>query len=265
MPFFNTSDGARLRYEDTGQGDDVLLFVHGWCSRLEHWAPQAEYFASRCRVVRYDRRGHGESGATTGGYSPDQHAKDLGELVGQLGIARAVVVAHAGGGPTVLRFAARFPERVVALALLEANLYTADSQLQRTTPLMQAMRKPDYLTVFKAAYARFFSAASEPEMVARVVDEAARTPAPVILAELEGLVVDTVHWAREVTQPVLWIAAVPRAGETDGAGVAKVFAQPSYGQVVGAAHYPQMEVPDQVNAMLARFIRIIGGMGPGPA
>jgi pimeloyl-ACP methyl ester carboxylesterase len=28
-----------------------------------------------------------------------------------------------------------------------------------------------------------------------------------------------------------------------------------YGQVVGAAHFPQLEVPDQVNAMLERFLR----------
>lgn len=259
MPFFNTSDGAQLRYEDTGHGDTVLLFVHGWCSRLEHWEPQFRHFSSRCRVVRYDRRGHGESSQTRSGYDPDQHAQDLKELADYLGIARAAVVAHAGGGPTALRYAALFPERVVALALVEANLYTADSQLQRTTPLMQAMKTPDYLAVFKAAYARFFSPASDPETVARVVDEAGRTPASVILAELEGLVVDTLNWAREVTQPVLWIAAVPRTGETDAAGVAKVFPKPSYGQVVGAAHFPQVEVPDQVNAMLARFIHINRG------
>jgi pimeloyl-ACP methyl ester carboxylesterase len=129
---------------------------------------------------------------------------------------------------------------------------------------MQAMKAADHLALFKSAYARFFAAGNDPLLVKSTVEEAARTPVQVILAELEGLVVDTVVWAREVSQPVLWISAAPRAGETDAAGVARVFAQPAYGQVVGAAHFPQLEVPDQVNAMLERFLRKFRGADAPP-
>lgn len=256
MPQFTTSDGAVLNYEITGSTGPALIFVHGWCSRLDHWAPQWDYFARNCRILRYDRRGHGESSRPPAGYNPERHSEDLHELVRTLDIPRAVVIAHAGGGPTTLRFAARFPERVAAIALIEANLYTADNQLQRTTPLMQAMKTTGYLETFKAAYSRFFAAASDQQVARRTVEEAARTPAAVMLAELEGLVVDTWQLAKAVTQPALWISAVPRSGETDGAGIAKAFSKPFYGQVLGAAHFPQLEVPDQVNAMLDRFIRL---------
>ena len=232
-----------------------MIFVHGWCSRLEHWSPQADYFAKDYRILRYDRRGHGESSRPADGYNPERHSQDLDELCANTGMPPAVVIAHAGGGPTTLRFAARYPGRVEAVVLVEANLYTADDQRQRTTPLMQAMKTPGYLDVFKPAYSRFFAPGSDAQMVERSVNEAAQTPASVILAELEGLVVDTWQLAREVTQPVLWISAVPRAGETDAAGIGKAFANAAYGQVVGSAHFPQLEVPDQVNAMLRRFLQ----------
>ena len=39
-------DGATLRYVVEGAGSGVpIAFAHGWCSKLEHWAPQAEHLA----------------------------------------------------------------------------------------------------------------------------------------------------------------------------------------------------------------------------
>jgi pimeloyl-ACP methyl ester carboxylesterase len=88
----------------------------------------------------------------------------------------------------------------------------------------------------------------------RVVRAAATTPDFVALGELHGLGLDTEAIARALSQPVLWISAAPQAEQTDGAGVAKHFKKVDYGQTVGAGHFPQLEVPDQINAMMARFI-----------
>ena len=251
---FVTEDGVRLEYRDEGQGVTPLVFIHGWCSNLRDWEPQAQFLGANHRVIRYDRRGHGGSDAPAAGYTPEGHARDLGQLLAHLEVEEAVLVAHAGGAPTAMALAAGKPALVRALALVEANLYTPDDQRQRTTLLMGALREADSTQVFMMAYRRFLHPRCDASLAARVVGEAARTPARVMVAELEGLVVDTGSMARAIQQPVLWIAAVPRVGFTDGAGVARVFPDVRYGQVFGAAHFPQLEVPGQVSAMLAHFI-----------
>ena len=232
------------------------MFIHGWCSRQADWAPQAAYFSGRHRVLRYDRRGHGASDAPQTGYTPDAHARDLGELLDHRGLESVILIAHAGGGPSALALAGMQPGRVRAVALVEANLYTAEDQLRRTSPLMEALRQAATTEIFMQAYRRFLHSRCEAKLASRVVSDAASTPARVIVAELEGLVVDTFSLARAITQPVLWIASVPRPGCTDSEGIARAFSDVRYGQVIGAAHFPQLEVPDQVNAMLAQFVEV---------
>jgi len=231
-----------------------LVFIHGWCSNLRDWEPQAQFFSASHRVIRYDRRGHGGSDAPAAGYTPESHARDLGEILAHLEVKEAVLVAHAGGSPTAMALAAARPALVRALALVEANLYTPEEQRQRTAPRMGALREADSTQVFMMVYRRFLHPRCDAALAELVVGTAAKTPARVMVAELEGLVVDTASMARAIRQPVLWIAAVPRVGFTDGAGVAGVFPDVRYGQVFGAAHFPQLEVPGQVNAMLADFI-----------
>ena len=54
MAFLDTDDGARLYYKVQGKDADAapLILIHGWCSNLEHWARQAQYFGRSRRVLR---------------------------------------------------------------------------------------------------------------------------------------------------------------------------------------------------------------------
>ena len=67
MPYL-TRDGVKLYYEDTGGGEEAMLFVHGWTCNLSHFAPQVAHFAGRYRCVSVDLRGHGRSDAPEQGY-----------------------------------------------------------------------------------------------------------------------------------------------------------------------------------------------------
>lgn len=97
MPTFKWPDGVRLRYADQGGGRPALLFVHGWCGRLEHWSPQVRAFARRQRVIRLDLPGHGRSEAPPGPYTPAEFASDVAALVRHLRLRDAVLVGHSMG------------------------------------------------------------------------------------------------------------------------------------------------------------------------
>jgi pimeloyl-ACP methyl ester carboxylesterase len=74
------------------------------------------------RPICYDLRGHGDSGwSIDSRYHLLDHARDLAELFDALGLERAALVGHSLGGNVATLFAARHPERVRALALVDTG------------------------------------------------------------------------------------------------------------------------------------------------
>jgi pimeloyl-ACP methyl ester carboxylesterase len=69
------------------------------------------------RMVGYDARGHGESGAPEdrSAYEYDHLAHDLAAVLDDRGIDRAILAGHSMGAATAIRFALDHPERVAAL------------------------------------------------------------------------------------------------------------------------------------------------------
>jgi len=63
-----TMQGKRLVFEDRGVGEPAFVFVHGWTCVRSCFAPQAEHFAQRRRVVSVDLRGRGASDKPAGSY-----------------------------------------------------------------------------------------------------------------------------------------------------------------------------------------------------
>src|SRR5579885_3673217 len=113
-----THDGVRLVYDDEGAGGPPLLFVHGWAGNRHDFALQLPAFRAEHRVVAVDRRGHGESDAPEQEYTVQGAADDLVALCRELGLDRAVVVQHSYDR-LGFDFAARYPDRVLALAVLD--------------------------------------------------------------------------------------------------------------------------------------------------
>ena len=110
----------RLHLETDGppHGPPVVI-VHGITQRGSVWAPLAKILAGEgMRVVRVDIRGHGASGHEPP-WNLGTHVGDLLETVGDLGIARAAWVGHSLGGMLVAGVAARAPEHVTRVAMLD--------------------------------------------------------------------------------------------------------------------------------------------------
>src|SRR5436189_5443621 len=73
---------------------------------------QAQTFAGRLRVLRYDQRGHGASDAPAGRYPFDVLIADVLALMDALGISRAHFAGLSMGGATGLGLAEQHPERL---------------------------------------------------------------------------------------------------------------------------------------------------------
>ena len=259
MPYFTTSDGTRLHYRIAGKGSPTLIFIHGWCSNLDHWEPQARSFASRHRVLRVDLRGHGRSDAPERGYSIRQFAADVAALAGSLRVRGAVVAGHSMGRLVAIELAGRHPRVAKAVVLADPALGIGRPRGPvDESPIVRELRGPGYPAPVTQFYERLFSEAKDRRLAARVVADAARTPQHVALGAMRAF---RIFWnsaaagGKRVKQPVLTVVASDSPVTSEAQRM--LLPDGQFAQVVGAGHFLQLEAPEQFNAMLRRFIQTL--------
>jgi 3-oxoadipate enol-lactonase len=97
--FVTADDGCRLRYRIDGpDGAPALLLSNSLGTTMAMWDAQIETFARHFRVVRYDVRGHGESGTPQSGYAIERLGKDAVAVLDALEVARASFCGLSMGG-----------------------------------------------------------------------------------------------------------------------------------------------------------------------
>jgi len=110
--------GSRLYFDEYGQGAPVIL-LHGATVDRRMWDSQVEPFSRHFRVIRYDRRGDGDSPRGTQPYSD---YSDVGRLMDYLGIPKAHLVGLSAGGSIAVDFALANPERIETLVVVPGGI-----------------------------------------------------------------------------------------------------------------------------------------------
>jgi 3-oxoadipate enol-lactonase len=126
MPMID-SDGCPLNVEVEGREDaPVLMLSNSLGTNLHMWDDQASEFAKHFRLVRYDRRGHGKSGAPKGPYSFDRFGRDILAILDALKIKTMNWCGLSMGGMDGQWLGANAADRVEKLVLANTNFYYAD-------------------------------------------------------------------------------------------------------------------------------------------
>jgi len=128
-------DGATIAYTDTGPPGAVadaptIVFGHGLLFSGWMFRSQIEALRDAYRCVAIDWRGQGSSPRARGGYDMDSLADDAVELIGKTGTAPVHWVGLSMGGFVGMRIAARRPDLVRSLVLLDTS---ADREPLRST------------------------------------------------------------------------------------------------------------------------------------
>lgn len=125
---FSTVRGARIAWQQMGEGEDVIL-VHGLGTHRGFWLTHALQLSQQFRVTLFDLRGHGYSERTHSGYSPESLGHDVLGLMDALEMERAAVIGHSYGGAAALEAAATQPHRFSALGILDARCVRFQHQM----------------------------------------------------------------------------------------------------------------------------------------
>jgi pimeloyl-ACP methyl ester carboxylesterase len=254
MATTTTRDGIKLVYEDRGQGGPALVFAHGWTCDRSLFAPQAEHFAPRHRVVSVDLRGHGGSDKPKGPYPIDVYADDLARLIGELGLGKVVAIGHSLGGNVVLQLAAAHPDRVAAIVMIEPAPFALPPEFRGAFTAMVAAIEAGNQAPRRQFAEQLFLPTSDPKLKAAVLELMLAAPSHVASSALKGLLAfDSLAAAAQCKVPALHLAATaplspPHLMSQWLPGVVN-------GWTVGAGHFCHLEAPEQVNAMVEGFLR----------
>jgi pimeloyl-ACP methyl ester carboxylesterase len=134
---------VRLHYVTQGTGDLVVL-LHGFPEFWYSWRFQIPVLARHFKVVVPDLRGYNDSDKPSHGYDLDTLSQDVVALIQELGYERAHIVGHDCGGLIAWHVAARFPQMVQHLVVLNSphpyrtgqELWQQLEQFWRTWPLL---------------------------------------------------------------------------------------------------------------------------------
>jgi pimeloyl-ACP methyl ester carboxylesterase len=112
--------GNRTTFRTGGSGP-VILLVHGITGSSAHWEPLLPLLAERFTVIAPDLLGHGQSAKPRGDYSLGAYAAGVRDLLIALGHSTATVVGHSLGGGIAMQFSYQFPERCERLVLISSG------------------------------------------------------------------------------------------------------------------------------------------------
>ncbi len=122
MPFLSIR-GARIHYEDTGGPGEPVVFSHGLLWDMHLFDRQIAALKGRYRCIAYDHRGQGRSEAPKGRQPITLRTvyEDAVEFIRVLKLDPCHFVGLSMGGFVGLRVAARNPELLRSLALLDTS------------------------------------------------------------------------------------------------------------------------------------------------
>jgi len=121
MPTANLPD-VKLYYEFSGAEHlPVVLFSNGLGTTVHMWDSQVEPFTQHFRVLRYDTRGHGQSGCTPGPYTIEQLSWDVVRLLDALRLERISFCGLSMGGMIGMFLGANTAGRLHKLVLCNTS------------------------------------------------------------------------------------------------------------------------------------------------
>ncbi len=124
QPRFLDLDAGRMHYVDEGEGPAVVL-VHGTPVWSFLYRDLIKALSRTHRCIAPDHLGFGLSDKPAGwGYRPEDHARNLRELIERLGLRDITLVVHDFGGPIGLSYAVERPENVARLVVFNTWMWS---------------------------------------------------------------------------------------------------------------------------------------------
>jgi pimeloyl-ACP methyl ester carboxylesterase len=253
---FALAGGRSIAYEAVGAGDPALLFIHGIFEERSYFARQQTHFSGRRNVVVLDLRGHGQSSASPE-VTVEDFAADVIAVADEAGLESVILCGHSMGGAVALKVASARPELVRGITMLDgAVLFPESVRHAGLANLVPALATERWMDALRDYFSNRILDPQDPhELTARVMADLGQARpefARSFFTSLFGS--DYANELKNAHCPLLYIHA---KAPSDLQRLRELRPDALVGQVVGSGHYLMLSVPDQVNAMLDRFLEVV--------
>ena len=254
--------------QTVGSGVPELVFVHGFGCDQTDWAAQVAEFGARQAVLACDLRGHGRTPGKPADASIETLGADVARVVAERGLKEPILVAHSLGCRVALEAYTRAPERVAGLVLIDGSRLGDADPAQAEAAMRAAIEFVGFPAFADALFSGMFlrPSADATRIVARAKRlpgelgaalfpamarwDAARMDAaleavrvPLMVIQTTTLNADRKRVALKAGESSAWLDLVRRRVPNARIEV-----------ITGVGHFPQIEVPERVNALLASFV-----------
>lgn len=252
-----------------GQGEETIIFAHGFGSDQTAWRHQVAAFESSYRILLFDHVGAGQSDMTA--YSPLRYsslysyAEDLLELCAELKLSQVILVGHSVSGMVSLLAALIDPDRFKELLFVGASpRYLNDP----ATGYVGGFEQSDLDALYAAMSANYYAWASgfaplamgNPERPELAIEFASTLSAirPDIAQAVARMIFQSDHRAElpKLTVPVVIlqtsndVAVPPEVGQYMAGKIPQSRLIPIHAQ----GHLPHISAPDEVTKTLTECL-----------
>jgi pimeloyl-ACP methyl ester carboxylesterase len=246
-------DGAKIHYKSYGKGKDALVLVHGWTCNLDNWRDQIPEFAKRNRVIALDLPGHGQSDKPEIAYTMDLFANAIDAVMRDAKVERAVLVGHSMGTPVVRQFYRKYPQKTLAIVIVDGGLRLFGTKEMRDG-FLAMFRTPGYKEAGKQMFAQMAGTLSAPDKE-RINTSFANTPQYVLVSAMESMGNETLYTTDKINVPVFAVLAKSPYWPADTEEFLRGLAPDLEFQMwEGVGHFLMMEKPKQFNDAVIAFL-----------
>ena len=251
---FAKLDTTKIHYvSEGGKGKEAIVLVHGWTCNLENWRNQIPELSKRARVIALDLPGHGKSDKPQINYDMDLFAAAIDAVMKDAGVERAVLVGHSMGTPVVRQFYRKYPQKTLALVIVDGGLRPFGTKEARER-FMAPLRGPEY----KEAGLKMFAGMTPTLPQAdkdRVTASFIATPQHVIVSAMDAMADESLYGTDKINVPVLAILAKGPFWPPDTEEFYRSLAPDLEFQMwEGVDHFLFMGKPKEFNAAVIKFL-----------
>lgn len=245
---------SALYTEQRGRGRTAIVFIHGNTGSTRWWHPAMAALAAEFAMTAVDLRGFGRSPDGDATVTLAGHAADVAATAAALGLDKFIFVGHSLGGGVAMEFAARYPQRLTGLVLVDpvplGGLKGVDYGLLERSIANGWMVPGLKATMVQPVAADYF---------ATLAEDCLRS-LPAVIANTRALeAADFTAVAPLFAKPVLVVHGEkdPLVPLAESEKTAAAYPQAVLAVIAAAGHCPQVEQPEEFARRLREFANLL--------
>ena len=256
-------NNTTIAYNQYGNGDTTLLFVHGWCINKEYWNDQSKYFSDKYKVVALDLPAFGQSDKSRSEWTFEKFTDDINEFIKTEKLKNVILIGHSMSGDILLLMDTKYPGSVIGIVgidnLKKPGVKLSEEENKSIEGFFVMMDSSFSGTVEAYTKGNLFRPSADTSIVNRVITDFKSNDSVIAIKVLRSLV-DVSEKERDMMQQLKHtLYLVNSDSDTTHIDSLRKYCKASAEVVYvhGTGHYPMIEKPEEFNAALEKVIRMI--------